>query len=130
MKNFKKFIALFMIAILVFSPTINASNSTYTYKVENIEIKISHSGLNEEKLLHIAQLLSSENQTVETQTYGLICTLFDHQLTMVPSEVITHMVYDTYPHCKCEYYNVYVCDRCDYMETELISTTSVGCCVE
>ena len=129
MKKISKIIALIMVAVFVAVPVTRASNSTYTYQSGNIQITIIHSGLSEEKLLYIVQLLESGETKADSQTYGLTCTLFGHKLVTTKDEVITHMVYDTYPHCKREYYNTTICERCDYAEVELISTSAVGCCV-
>lgn len=130
MKRYTRITAFFMLLVFVLTPITHASNTTYVYVSENVEVKITHPGLTEEKLLYIAQILASGETNPETQTYGLTCTLFGHKLTSTISEVTTHMVYDTYPHCECKTYESNVCERCDYMETELISTTSVGCCTE
>lgn len=130
MQKITKLIALILVAVFAAVSVTHASDHTYIYQSGNIEITITHSGLSEEKLLYIAQILESENNTSNTQTYGLTCTLFGHKLVTSTSEVITHMVYDTYPYCKRECYNVTSCERCDYIETELISTERVGCCVE
>lgn len=129
MKKFTKILALILVAVFIATPITHASNATYVYQLENIEIKITHSGLSEEKLLYIVQLLESGETKADSQTYGLTCTLFGHKLVTTKDEVITHMVYDTYPHCKREYYNTTICERCDYAEVELISTSAVGCCV-
>ena len=130
MQKITKIIAFILIAVFAVVPVTHASDHTYIYQSGNIEITITHAGLSEEKLLYIAQLLESGETKVDSQTYGLTCTLFGHKLVTSTSEVITHMVYDSYPHCKRECYNVTSCERCDYMETELISTSAVGCCVE
>lgn len=130
MKKIIKIFSLLMVMLFTFIPAIHANNVTYVYQSDNVEIIITHSNLNQEKLLYIAQMLESGEINTEIQTYGLTCTLFGHKLTNVKSEVITHMVYNTYPHCKREYYNVDTCERCDYTTTELISTEKVGCCVE
>ena len=130
MKKITKMIALIMVAVFIAAPVTQASDSTYTYQSDHIEITITHSGLSEEQLLYIVQLLKSGETKVQPQTYGLTCTLFGHKLVTTADEIITHMVYDTYPHCKCERYNSTICERCDYAEVELISTERVGCCVE
>ena len=130
MKKITRIIALLMVAIFSFAPTIHANDNTYVYHFENIEIIITHSGLSEDKLLYIAHLLESGETTTDVQTYGLTCTLFGHKLVTTKNQVITHMVYDTYPHCERECYSTTICERCDYAEVELISTERVGCCVE
>ena len=129
MKKIKKTIALLFVMVFAFASTVNAINPTYVYQENNIEITVTHSGLSEEKLLHIAQLLISGEPHSDMQTYGLMCTLFGHKLATTTNEVVTHMVYDTYPHCERKYYHVTVCERCNYSEVELISTEKIGCCV-
>ena len=71
MKKIKKTIALLFVMIFAFASTVNAINPTYVYQENNIEITITHSGLSEEKLLHIAQLLLSGESHSDTKTYGL-----------------------------------------------------------
>ena len=129
MKKIKKTIALLFVMVFAFASTVNAINPTYVYQENNIEITVTHSGLSEEKLLHIAQLLISGEPHSDMQTYGLMCTLFGHKLATTTNEVVTHMVYDTYPNCERKYYHVTVCERCNYSEVELISTEKIGCCV-
>ena len=131
MKQFAKIIAFCIVISFILTPVTHANNiTTHTYTFDNVEIEITHSGLSEEKLLQVAQTLVSENVNSNTQTYGLTCTLFGHKLVATTNEVTTHMVYDTYPHCERKTYESNVCERCDYMETTLISTDRVGCCVE
>jgi len=131
MKKNIKILSLLLAMIFAFSSTLYATDIFYTYREGNIEIKITHSGFSEEKLLHIVQLHMSEANTNDTQTYGLMCTLFGHKLITTQDEVIRHMVYDTYPCCERELYRTTTCERnnCNYAEIELLSTSKVGCCV-
>ena len=132
MKKIKKIIALLLTMVFASASTVNATNNTYVYQENNIEITITHSGLSEEKLFHITQLLISGEIASEAQPYGLMCTLFGHKLVTGETSVITHMVYETYPHCEREYYSTTVCERnnCNYAEVELLGIEKVGCCVE
>ena len=130
MKKLNKITAICMVAIFVLAPIVHANTSTYIYISGNVEVEITHSGLTEEKLFYVAQTLISGNIKSETQPYGLTCTLFGHKLVATTNEVTTHMVYDTYPYCERKTYESNICERCEYMETELISTTSVGCCTK
>ena len=128
MKNFKRILALCMLIVFVLAPITHASTATYVYVSENVEVEITHPGLTEEKLLYIAQTLASGKTISETQPYGLTCTLFGHKLVGTINTVTTHMVYDTYPYCERKTYESNVCERCDYIETELLLTEPVGCC--
>ena len=131
MKKLTKMIALLLVAAFSFASAVHATESTYVYQEDNIEIRIAHNGLSEEKLLHISQLLLSGEANTDTQTYGLMCTLFGHKLVTAEDQVIIHMVYETYPCCERKYYETTTCERnnCNYAEIELLSTDKVGCCV-
>lgn len=131
MKQFTKILAFCMVISFILTSVTHANNlTTHTYIFDNVEIEITHPGLSEEKLFYMAQMLMSENPNFDAQTYGLTCTLFGHKLVSTTNTVTTHMVYDTYPYCERKTYESDVCERCDYMETTLISTDRVGCCVE
>lgn len=132
MKKLTKIFALLLAMVFAFTPAIHAVNSTYTYHTGNTEVLITHDGLSEEKLLQLAQLLAAGETNSDMQAYGLMCTLFGHKLVTGKSEVITHMVFDTYPYCERKLYTTTICERnnCNYSEIELIATEKVGCCVE
>ena len=131
MKKITKMLALIFAMVFAFASVVNATNTTYIYQENNIDITITHSELSEEKLLHIAHLIMSGERANDAQIYGLMCTIFGHKLVTTKSEVTTHMVYDTYPHCERKHYSTTICERnnCNYAETELLSTSKVGCCV-
>lgn len=131
MKKLTKTFALLLAMIFTFAPAIHAANATYIYQTGNIEVSITHNGLSEEKLLQLAQLLAAGENSSDIQIYGLMCTLFGHKLVKTATEVVRHMVYDTYPHCELEHYTTTICERnnCTYAEVELLSTSKVGCCV-
>ena len=131
MKKLTKIFALLLAMVFSFASAIHAANATYTYQADNTEVRITHNGLSEEKLLQLAQLLTTEETYSDMEAYGLMCTLFGHKLVITGNEVVTHMVFDTYPYCECKYYNTTLCERnnCNYAEIELISTEKVGCCV-
>ena len=131
MKKLTKILALLLAMVFAFTPAIHATNATYTYHNGNTEVHITHGGLSEEKLLQLAQLLAAGESNSNMQAYGLMCTLFGHKLVTGETEVITHMVYGTYPYCELKHYTTTICERnnCNYSEVELISTEKVGCCV-
>lgn len=131
MKKITKMLALFLSMVFAVAPTVSATYNTYVHQENNMEFAITHSGLSEEKLLHIVGLFMSGETGNDAQPYGLMCTLFGHKLASTETQVITHMVYDTYPHCECKYYDVTICERnnCNYSEVELLFVESVGCCV-
>ena len=133
MKKITKIFALLLAMAFAFAPTIYAASATYTYTYHdgNTEVHITHDGLSEEKLLQLAHLLIEGDIDSDVQIYGLMCTLFGHKLVTTKNEVITHMVFDTYPCCEGKYYTITTCERnnCNYSEIELISTERLGCCV-
>ena len=103
MKKLTKTFALLLAMVFAFAPVIHAVNATYTYQTGNIEVRITHDGLNEEKLLQLAQLLAVGENNSDMQAYGLMCTLFGHKFVTTKSDVTTHMVYETYPHCEVKH---------------------------
>lgn len=131
MKKLTKIFALLLAMVFAFAPAIHATNATYTYHNGNTEVRITHDGLSEEKLLQLAQLLATGETNSDMQAYGLVCTLFGHKLVSTESQITRHMVYDTYPCCKRECYETTICERnnCNYADTELLSVERVGCCV-
>ena len=131
MKKLTKTFVLLLAMVFTFAPVIRATSTTYTYQTGNIELCITHDGLNDEKLLQLAQLLVAGETNSDMHAYGLMCTLFGHKLVETENQVVTHMVYETYPHCERKLYNTTLCERnnCNYAETELLLTEPVGCCV-
>ena len=131
MKKLTKIFALLLAMVFAFAPAAHATNTMYTYRNGNTEVHIMHGGLSEEKLLQLGQLLATGANNSDMQAYGLMCTLFGHKLVLTVNEVVTHMVFDTYPHCELKHYRTYICERnnCNYAEVELLSVESVGCCV-
>jgi len=129
MKKFKKILALLLSAFFSFVFAVNAVDNTYVYRENNVEIQIAHPNLSEEKLLIIVHTLTSEQSDV--QPYGLMCTLFGHKLVTTETQVVRHLVYETYPHCEAKSYLTTICERenCNYTENELLATEPFGCCV-
>ncbi len=74
----------------------------------------------------IAHYFSDEDDS--TATYGLTCTLFGHKLTSSVVTAVTHKERATDPRCLRETYNVETCSRCDYTNSQLISSSYISCC--
>ena len=78
----------------------------------------------------IAVYLSGEGASDGISTHNLTCTLFGHDKQTHTASLIEHKVNKKAPRCKQVYYKVITCSRCDYMDTETISTSYIYCCAE
>ncbi len=78
----------------------------------------------------IAFYLSGEDASDSVSTHNLTCTLFGHDKQTRPTSLIEHQVNKKAPRCKQVYYKVITCSRCDYMDTETISSSYIYCCAE
>lgn len=133
MKKYTRILAYILVLLTLTTVWAAAteSNQQYTYKKDDTEytVEFIETTLTAEQQEQVAyRLVYVEEQTA--QTYGLMCTLFGHDLTESKVGVITHKVKTYAPRCKREIYNVTVCERCDY-QTQTLSTTSyLDCCPE
>lgn len=130
MKKINRILSLLLLTVFIFTITVSANSNTYIYTDGNIEIKITHPELSEEKILQIINVLINHENSKNAQPFGLTCTLFGHKLSTSVATITDHMVYDSYPYCKNQIYDVSICERCDYTETILVATERVGCCTE
>ncbi len=132
MKKLTKLFAFIFVVTFIFNSVVCADNiQSYYYVSNNVEIEIVHSGLSDEQLLRIVALFDNDNDNQNAQqSRGLMCTLFGHDYTSTIANVTTHMVYDTYPYCKQERYQIDLCERCDHTETTLLETFPIGCCTK
>ena len=106
-------------------------NGQYTYEVGDTvyTVEFKDSAVSAERQEAIAKrLLGIEN--TGAQTYGLGCILFGHDLKESVVSVITHKVFTYAPRCKREFYDVTICQDCDYQTQTKTSTGYVDCCPE
>lgn len=127
----KKIIALIMTVVLAFSVmsvSVYAEDAAENIivTVDNVEF-IFEAGTSEDfRNKFIADYFNTEDDG--TETYGLTCTLFGHNLETSTSIVITHKVNSTSPRCLQEKYLSEACTRCDYTSKTLVSSTYIVCC--
>lgn len=119
-----------VIVIALFScMTVSASETETTgniYVIDDITVIFDESStLTEEEQQYIAEYLVFGN---ESETYGLVCSIFGHKYVNEIISVITHCVRDLSPRCKRETYEVNTCGRCGKVEQELLSTVYIVCC--
>lgn len=95
----------------------------------DIEIIIENENISAETKVKIEKYYSTENHNDDVATtYGLTCTLFGHKLEKSIVSTITHKVSATSPRCLKKTYAYEACTRCDYENSELISTFYIVCC--
>ncbi len=104
-----------------------------SYRFGDVEVLFdSTSALSAEQREAIAGVLAgvSEDGSVNggATTYGLTCTLFGHKLESEIVVTIEHKVYPTSPRCLRTVYEVFHCTRCDYVESNFVSSIYLVCC--
>lgn len=126
----KCFLAVFMVVIISISlfamPTSAAEvEETHTH----IEVYFEDENLSEEfKEKATAYFLNGGQETEGVTTYGITCSLFGHKLETTTTRTITHKARTTAPKCLQQYYNYSSCSRCNYEESQLISSSYIYCC--
>lgn len=133
MKKYIHVLTWFLMLLTVTTVWASATetNKQYTYQTDDTEytVEFIETTLSVEQQEQVAyRLVYAEDSGA--QTYGLMCTLFGHELTESKVGVITHKVYTYAPRCKREIYNVTICENCDYQTQTLYSTSYIDCCPE
>lgn len=132
----KKIISVILASCFVFllSPFASAASidDTNVFYYEDSEIIIEGEHLNYDEMKRIADYISGdlsiENNTADSSSvYGLMCTLFGHNIEKSTAKEISHNVYSTAPKCLEKTYEVKTCSRCDYIEKTLISSKRINC---
>ena len=106
-----------------------ADSGDIEVRIENAE-ELSESETARIKNGVIAVYLSGEDASDSVSTHNLTCTLFGHDKQTRNASLIEHQVNKKAPRCKQVYYKVITCSRCDYMDTETISSSYIYCCAE
>lgn len=105
----------------------NEENTEYIYTNGNLEVHIEKGTMSDKQIQRVLnQILGIEDDTPETE--GLMCTLFGHSNSLTQTYTISHRVAATAPRCLRTTYNVYKCDRCDNIDTKLVSEIYIYCC--
>ena len=133
MRKLSRTLAFVLVVSTLTTVWVAATGSTqqYTYQKDDIKytVEFIETTLSTEQQEQVAYRLVYTEGT-PTQTYGLMCTLFGHELTESKVGVITHKVFTYAPRCKREIYNVTICERCDYQTQTLSGTSYLDCCPE
>ena len=129
----KRIITLFMAIIIAFSMTLVSSANTSsgnTIEVNGVTVIFSaNSNFTEEEQQLIAEhVILGISEDERNTTYNLLCTLFGHKTTTESFTVVEHCASDTQPRCRRSLQDVTACSRCDYVTTEVISSTYIYCC--
>lgn len=129
----KRFITLFLAIIVAISMTLISSATASIGTAIEIDgfsvIFDADSAFTAEEQQLIAEKIVSNNTENETSTtYNLMCTLFGHKTTTETITVIEHCVRDSLPRCIKTLQDVTTCSRCDYVTTDIVSSTYFYCC--
>ena len=135
----KKTISLFLSLALVFSLCaasvfqIGAADVLEYVRVKgDTEIKVEHTDLTDEEIERVIgiaeQAKSGESDEYGISTCNVLCSVFGHKIKTSSVSITEHRVYDTYPRCLQEIYEVEICERCNYQDARLVRSVRVGCC--
>lgn len=129
----KRFITVCLAIIVAISMTLVSSATTSTgttIEVDGVSVIFNaDSSFSAEEQQLIAEKVVFNNAENETaSTYNLMCTLFGHKTTTETITVIEHCVRDSLPRCRKSLQDVTGCTRCDYVTTEVVSSTYIYCC--
>ena len=129
----KKIIKHIILVILLVVLSINSNAYTgkklqQSYNYDNITIIFNDTLLDESQQTNIAGTFV-DNTTMQTaSSIGFICFFFGHDMQTGYVTAITHRVYSTPPRCLKETFEIRVCKRCGYFETELVGRCFIDCC--
>ena len=122
----KKFTCILLCLILFFSfsfSTVSASEATS--KDEHIEFIFEENLSDDLKAKIEAHLLG---EPTNSNTRGILCTIFGHDLVTATTTKITHKVNSNAPRCLKETFKVEACEDCDYTTSTLMNSTYINCC--
>lgn len=130
MKNKTITLVLTLVCVLCFCVNASATNpDLHIVTIENTDVIFSiDSTLTDEEKQSVGECIVYGPDN--TQTYGLMCTLFGHKNTTEIVTTVTHCVNTAAPRCLEETWEVVVCSRCDHSETTRISHHYLYCCPE
>ncbi len=102
----------------------NTEQLTYTYDDFNV-IFDEDTPFDSAQRQKIADILANGSESAETA--GILC-IFGHDWQQDMIITITHCAREEQPRCLKEYFDIYMCSRCEKTKTELISQTYFLCC--
>lgn len=127
----KKFVSFILAVCLMFSLTsiVGATNDNgdNVFYYDGKEITVEGDDLSYAEMQRIADYIAKDSESENAHTYGLICSIFGHNITESTAIEVTHNVYTASPKCVQKKYAVKICSRCDYTEKTLVSTTRIDC---
>ena len=125
----KKLLALIIAITMLTCIFVMPANAAETEAHEHIEIIIVNQNISEESKEKIIAFYTNGGEEQEgTAAYGLTCTLLGHNFEYSRVYSINHEVRSTSPRCLKKTYEHAVCTRCDYSESNLVSSAYIVCC--
>jgi len=128
-----------LVVMSVFALTIFADEfDTLVYQYHDPEVTVEFAealNITAERQRQIADNIaginySSSSIPAPTLPDNIICTLFGHDLSTTTVTATHHKVHVYNPRCLVEIYHVTACSRCNYTDSELITSVYVFCCPE
>ncbi len=128
----KKIVALILVVVSLFSVMSisvyaeGTEENTVTITVNDVEFVFDANTTKDFRNKAIAHYFNHGDDGAVA--YGLTCTLFGHKLESSYITATTHKVRATDPRCLLETYFTEVCTRCDYTNSNLVSSSYITCC--
>ena len=122
-------LAIALTAVLGISSSASANNGNVVELEGYTVVFDEETVFTPDEQVELAQYVVQYHQEdSNSQTYGLMCTLFGHKTTTESLSVIEHCVQSAQPRCVKNYTYLTVCSRCDYTEVDIISSEYIYCC--
>ncbi len=102
----------------------NTAQLTYTYDDFNV-IFDEDTPFNSAQRQKIANTLANGGESAEPA--GILC-IFGHDWQQDMVITITHYAREEQPRCLKEYFDIFMCSRCEKTKTELLAETYFFCC--
>lgn len=128
-KIFKQMIIVILLVVLSVNSYAKSDKTSYSYDYDNKTIIFSSDALFDvNQQTNIADMLVNPATAQTASGIGFICFFFGHDMETGYVTAITHCVYKTPPRCLKETFEISVCKRCGYFETELVGRCFIDCC--
>jgi len=135
MKTIKGLILFILLGLLTLTVFADDGNQlVYQYHNPDITIEFEEPlNVSEERQQEIADEIAGIGSCVISDSNvlspnNIICTIIGHNLSTTTVTATHHKVHVYDPRCLLEIYHVSACSRCNYTDSELVSSVFIVCC--
>lgn len=128
------FVLISVLALITYADEVNP----LVYQYHNPEVTVEFAeplSVSSDRQQQIADEIAGVNSSYISGSNtvspdSIICTLFGHNLSTSTVTATHHKVLPHNPRCLVEIYHVTACSRCNYTDSELVSSVFIVCCPE